>query len=261
MCADPKKYYEAYEDRYRRVYAQGVKYWTGDPDEIATVTGHLDEFLQFAGTTPASDSIIEFGCGEGFLGEHLLRKGYSYLGIDLSPSALHRARSRLPGNDSSFMIGDITNMRDMQIGSFDVALDNYCLHMLVTDEDRRKYLAEIHRVLKSDGHAWFHEIGQPNPFKDEIQSLEDFLARYPVDLATCEARDAYTQGEKTTVYLPRIPARFNNCDGYREELEGAGFEIQLLETRRSGIVVFARTEKRSAEQWAGADGEDAAAQP
>ena len=248
MTTGPKKYYEAYEERYKRVYAQGVDYWTGDPNEIAAVISHLDEFFRYAGITPSSGSIIEFGCGEGFLGEYLLMKRYSYLGIDLSPSALEKARGRVQGSGSSFMLGDITNLHEVQSGSFDVALDNYCLQMLVTDEDRKKYLAEIHRVLKSGGRAWFHEIGQQNQFKDEIRTFGDFLAKYPVDIGTCEAREACTQGKKKIVFLPRLSARFNNCDGYREEIEKAGFEVQLIEARKSGIIIFARKEERIAAQ-------------
>ncbi|MAE61538.1 MAG: hypothetical protein CMJ49_09305 [Planctomycetaceae bacterium] len=117
MSTDQPKYYEAYEDRYRRVYAQGVEYWTGDPDEIAAVIGHVDEFLEFTGATPVGHSIIEFGCGEGFLGEYLLRRGYSYLGIDLAPSAVAKARNRIPGNDASFMLADITDAPDVRSGS------------------------------------------------------------------------------------------------------------------------------------------------
>jgi len=61
MTSDRRKYYETYEDRYRSVYAQGIELWTGDPEEIATVFGQLDEFLAFIGATPASARIIILG--------------------------------------------------------------------------------------------------------------------------------------------------------------------------------------------------------
>ncbi len=240
MTTDQEKYYRAYEDRYRRVYGQGVDYWTADPDEIATVIKHLNQFFQDTGITPGFGSIVEFGCGEGFLAEYLLSKGYSYLGIDLSPSALEKARHRVRGYDSKFILGDITDLSDIQADSFDIGLDNFCLHMLVTDEDREKYLAEIHRVLKSSGRVWFHEMGQASQFREKIKSFEDFLAKHPMDLDTCEARPAYTPQGVMTVYLPRLCARFNNCDGYREEIEKAGLKVDLVKARASGIVIYAR---------------------
>ncbi len=256
MSTKTKKYYECYEDRYRRVYAQGVDYWTGNPDEISSVIKYLEEFLVYAGVNPSFDEIVEFGCGEGFLGEHLLSRGYSYLGIDLSLSVLEKARNRVRIGMSSFIHGDITDLVEVKSGSFSAGLDNYCLHMLVIDEDRKKYLSEIHRVLKKGGHAWFHEIGQEERFNEPIASLEDFLAVHPVDLNVCEPREAYTPEGLKLVHLPRLPARFNNCDGYRDEITNAGFSIDLIEKRKSGIVIHAEKIERSAGQTYAADAEE-----
>jgi len=218
------RYYNAYEDRYRRVYAQGVEYWTGD-QEVAAVICLVDDFIKFSKGTPFSHSIIEFGCGEGFLAEYLLQKGYSYLGVDISPSAINKARNRISESDSRFMLGDVTNLPEVRSDSFDFALDNYCLHMFVTDADRRRYLGEVHRTLKSGGYAWFHEIGQRDRFSDRIESIDEFIFKYPIDLNTCETRCVYTNTGKKTVQLPRLPARFNNCEGYHDEIKAAGFEM------------------------------------
>ena len=237
------RYYTTYEDRYRRVYAQGVEYWTGD-QEIAVVIGLVDDFIKFSKGTPFSHSIIEFGCGEGFLAEHFLQKGYSYLGVDISPSALNKARNRISESDSRFMIGDVTNLPEVRSGSFDIALDNYCLHMFVTDADRKRYLGEVKRTLKPGGYAWFHEIGQRDRFHDRIESIDEFLVKYPMDLNACETRCVYTKTGKKTVQLPRLPARFNNCEGYHDEIKAAGFEIEFIESRKSGVVIYARKPER-----------------
>lgn len=243
MTTKPNKYYEAYEDRYRRVYAQGIDYWAGNPDEIETVIRYVDQFLVYVGAAPLLDAIVEFGCGEGFLGEYLLSKGYSYLGIDLSPSALEKAHCRVAATNDSFILGDITDLFQVPSDSFSLGLDNYCLHMLITDEDRKKYLSEIYRIVKPGGYAWFHEISQEKPFNEQITSLQDFLTIYPVNIEECEAREAYTPTGKKTLHLPRLPARFNNCDGYAAEISNAGFAIDLIELRESGVVIHARTKK------------------
>lgn len=240
MNTDSQDYYRSYEDRYRRVYAQGVEYWSGDPNEIATVIGLVEQFLHSADIAPASGPIVELGCGEGFLGEYLLRKGYSYTGVDISPSALDKARKRLAGHELRFVLGDVTNLSELQTESFVATLDNYCLHMLVTDVHREKYLAETYRVLKPGGHAWFHEIGQTDQFGERIRTFDDLLAAHPVDLGRCEDREAYTPAGKRVIQLPRLPARFTNREGYRQEIERAGFELRLVAAKKSGIIVHAR---------------------
>jgi len=235
------KYYAAYEDRYRRVYAQGVEYWTGDPDEIGGVVRCVDEFLDRIGARASSSAVVEFGCGEGFLGAHLLSKGFGYLGVDLSPSAIAKAQRRVCGNEACFVCGDVTDLGEVVAsGSFDIGLDNYCLHMLVTDEDRRKYLSEMRRVLKPGGFAWFHEIGQDKRFEGPVASVGDFVSAEGIDLDTCEPREAYTPAGRKTVYLPRLPARFNSGEGYGAELSEAGFCVEYLEVRKSGVVMHAK---------------------
>jgi SAM-dependent methyltransferase len=240
MSSKSKKYYYAYEDRYKLVYRQGVEFWSADPEEIGNVFSLISDFFKKYGFTTFSASVIEFGCGEGFIGEYLLQKGFSYLGVDLSKTAVDKARHRVGGNDSCFIIGDITNLFEVKTSSFDVSLDNYCLHMLLTDEDRENYLSEIHRVLKPDGKAWFHEISQKNRFTERIESFEDFIEKHPVGPNWCEFRQAFSKGAKKTICLPRLPARFNNCEGYREEFEKSGFEIQFLEEKDNGVVVHAK---------------------
>ncbi|MFA5309006.1 MAG: class I SAM-dependent methyltransferase [Dehalococcoidales bacterium] len=41
--------------------------------------------------------------------------------------------------------------------SYNAAIDNQCRHMPVTDGHRKKYLAEVKRILKSGGQAFFRE--------------------------------------------------------------------------------------------------------
>lgn len=72
------KYYTLYEDRYRRVYEQGIEYWSADPEEIAREINNIEQFLNYTGCHPSTTSIIEFGCGEGYLAKYLLECGFRY---------------------------------------------------------------------------------------------------------------------------------------------------------------------------------------
>jgi hypothetical protein len=42
----------------------------------------------------------------------------------------------------------------------------------------------------------------------------------------------------------RLPARFNNCEGYHDEIKAAGFEIEFIESRKSGVVIYARKSEK-----------------
>lgn len=235
------KYYRAYEDRYRRVYSQGIDYWTANPAEISKAKGQLDAFLEFYSVVPESSHIVEFGCGEGFLGQHLRQRGFSYLGIDLSPSAIEKARARAGGSsaDCRFVVGDITNMEEFQDSSFDIAIDNFTLQMLVTDPDREQYLREALRVLKPGGKAYFHEISQPEKFTHPVKSFEDFVAHFKPDYDTLEKREAFMDGEMRAIEIPRVPSRFNSPAGYREELTEAGFVVDRTEAGKHWCMLYA----------------------
>lgn len=234
------KYYAAYEERYRQVYEQGVKFWTGNPAEIAAVTQAVQQFLRQAGITPADGKILEFGCGEGYLGQALLAQGYDYEGVDLAPSAIGKARLRCPEATARFFVGDITNLPEVATGSCAVGLDRYCLHMLLTDEDRQAYLREVGRVLQPGGVVWFQEVTQEETFPGGVPTEDEFLRRYPQDYRTPEKREAFENGEATEIFLPRIPARFNDEAGYRAELTAAGFDVWHSESTPSDVVLYAR---------------------
>lgn len=56
-------------------------------------------------------SIIDLGCGEGFVENFLLKKGYvaKMTGVDINPSSIEYAKKNNPGTD--FFVGDIFNLK------------------------------------------------------------------------------------------------------------------------------------------------------
>lgn len=221
------KYYLSYENRYRSVYSQGIAYWSAFPEAKARATSELERFLLHHQLVPADTRIIEFGCGEGYLAQYVVGKGHHYVGVDISPAAISKARDRL-GTDPSrarFLVGDITQLSEVDSQSFDVSLDNCCWHMLVTDPDRARYLSEVARILKPAGKAWFLEGYERNASPEEIRSYEDYVDVFNPDLETLEDRDVYVEGQRKVVQLRRVPARMKNLKGYRKELVQAGFGV------------------------------------
>lgn len=235
-------YSRAYEDRYRRVYAQGVPYWTGDPDEIEATTANVKAFMDGYRVQAGDTRIVEFGCGEGYVAEFLVRLGCrNYLGIDLSPSALQKARERLRGLAASglFLLDDITHLDALPDCAFEVGIDVRCLHMLVVDHDRQRYLSQVARLLTRNGKAFFHLNFQEGSFAGAVTSFDDYRNRFKPDLETLEERKAYSQGQFRTIRLPRLPARANNEAGYRRELCQAGLNIEFFKAENGNCIFYA----------------------
>ncbi len=201
------------EDYYKRLREQGVTFWTPDPAEQNRVVGEVKKFL--AGYPPEKTSLVEFGCGEGFLAEHILKQGFTYTGIDLSPSAIDYARGRYQDNPkAAFILGNVTCLKDIPDSCFDAGMDILFFHMLVTDEHRRKYLSEVRRVLKPAAGMLLMQAVRPAEVIEEVSGSGDLSG-----------------GKEDTNHLPRIPARFNNEAGYRREMQEAGFVIRKSYTR------------------------------
>lgn len=80
-----------------------------------SMTSEKEQF-RFAQTNLLIDSllpqrlrqVLEFGCGEGHQSEWLCRVSDEIYGIDVSPTAIARARSRLPR--ATFAVGDFENV-------------------------------------------------------------------------------------------------------------------------------------------------------
>lgn len=64
-----KKYYEAYEDRYKQIHAYDLQWASDTPSKIV-----LDTISKYQISKDAS--ILEIGCGEGRDAACLLKAGY-----------------------------------------------------------------------------------------------------------------------------------------------------------------------------------------
>ena len=242
MRPDPgKPYYTAYDKRYRVVYAQGVEHWTAHPEELAVVESDVRRFLSEANVQPGA-RLIEFGCGEGFVGALDAGMGYPYTGVDIAESAIEKARTRLArfSDRVRLHVADILNLSSFSSASFDAGLDVSCLHMLVVDADWQRYLREACRVLKPGAPMLFcRESCRPDAPADLVESYEQWLRLSRTDVDTPEPRDAWCDGQPVTVRLPRIASRARSQEQYRAEIEAAGFVFEgCLGGSESGFLSF-----------------------
>jgi hypothetical protein len=108
-------------------------------------------------------SVVEFGCGDG--AQLSLAKNPTYIGIDVSPSAVRRCIDRFQGDETkSFFAIDPRAMSDsLGVLRAEMALSLDVLYHLVEDEVRDEYLARLFQaatryvvIYSSDGPAPTH---------------------------------------------------------------------------------------------------------
>ncbi|MEK7376530.1 MAG: class I SAM-dependent methyltransferase, partial [Candidatus Margulisiibacteriota bacterium] len=98
-----------------------------------------------------SIKILEVGCGPGPNIWYIAREGFNAYGIDISGSAIEKAKSRLKaeGLSADLRVGDIKQL-PYEDKSFDAVIDNECLYCN-NRKDTETVLKEIKRVLKDSG--------------------------------------------------------------------------------------------------------------
>jgi SAM-dependent methyltransferase len=72
---------------------------------------------------------LDLGCGRGLYTRELARRGWEAVGIDNVARAVDAAnRARVPG--ATFLLGDVTLLREARLGTFDFFLDVGCFQGL-----------------------------------------------------------------------------------------------------------------------------------
>ncbi len=147
MC---RKYYEAYDDRYRQIHGQNLQWFYDDPTPIVMET--IKEF----GIT-RDHAILELGCGEGRDAYPLFQNGFSLLATDISSAAIEFCQARWQEFLRNFAVLDcVAGNLDK---TFDFIYAVAVVHMLVEDEDRNRFYSFIRDHLKPGGIALICTMG------------------------------------------------------------------------------------------------------
>ena len=145
-----RKYYHAYEDRYRQVHGLNLQWSYDKPTAIVKET--MDRY-----TVAKKHKILEIGCGEGRDAVPLLNQGYDLLATDASEEAIRFCKEKAPQYSAKFQVLDcITEKLDER---FDFIYAVAVLHMLVDDKDRDGFFRFILEHLNRDGIALICTMG------------------------------------------------------------------------------------------------------
>lgn len=138
--------------------------------------------------------VLDVGCGEGFETVRLTGEGRSVLGVDYALDVTRRARTalagpgageeapagRVGGPSSSVACMDASGL-GLATGSFDAVCSS---HLIEHFADPAAHVAEVARVLRTDGQAFFLTPNAPADFENpfhlrlfEREELAVFLGR------------------------------------------------------------------------------------
>jgi len=138
------------DDDVRNFWDQVSSDWeiqVGDKGDSNRLLNSDPVLWKFAGTVKGL-TVLDAGCGTGYLSRKLSDKGASVIGIDLSSKMIEIARQKNPEMD--FRIDSCSELRTLDANYFDMVVANYVLMDL---RDLQGAVRSFHRVLKSDGLA------------------------------------------------------------------------------------------------------------
>ena len=164
-----RKYYEAYDDRYRQIHGAGLQWFYDDPTPIVMET--VDEFH-----ITKSSKILELGCGEGRDAYPILKCGYDLTATDISEAAIRYAGQKWPEFAGKFVVLDCVCADIPE--RFDFIYAVAVVHMLVEDADRDGFYTFIRKHLNPDGIALICSMGDGETERQtDIQTAFDLQSR------------------------------------------------------------------------------------
>lgn len=199
-----RKYYEAYDDRYRQVHELDLQWFYDDPTPI------VKETIEAFGID-TDHPILELGCGEGRDAYPILKDGYDLLATDISPAVISYARKKWPDFADRFAVLDCVSGDIPARFRFIYAVA--VIHMLVEDTDRDRFYTFIRNHLDTDGIALICTMGD-----GETERKTD--TRKAFDL-----QERIHEQSGRTVRIAGTTCRMVTFETFRAELRRNGLEI------------------------------------
>ncbi len=229
-----KKYYEAYEERYKQVHQSQNKAWAGDKPSPT-----IEKLLKKYGANSKS-SILEIGCGEGQNAVWLLKKNYNLEASDVSAEAIRwcKQQARQVGVDENrFFVMDILNNHLDK--KFDFIFSVAVLHMLVDDKDRSGFFNFVKKHLNHNGKAIIVVMGDGKMTRKTDTTKAFELADRPF--------------ENSIIQVATTSCRMVTWEHFLKEFRNAGLKVleHFLDKTIAGfdVSMVAVVEKRERKRF------------
>ena len=155
--------------------------------------------------------VLEVGCGDGSIFEHIHNLSFNVLGLDFSQEAINKAKSRNIA-EFDFIHSDFSTDLILE-KKFDLILDSHCLHCVTELDKRKTFLKNIYNHLSNSGIFMAEVMVSHN----EMQFADNFLFNH-------EQNILLQQFEGTVLPVRYIP----NVKQVEDELLEAGFKINYF---------------------------------
>lgn len=202
-----KKYYEAYNERYKILHKQDKQCFSDHPTPI------LYQIINKYNINH-KDKILDLGCGEARDTIQLLKQGYNVIGMDISKEVIQYNQHRYNHYKDSFIQCDCINGEYSDYYDFIYAIA--LLHMFVLDTDRNKFYKFLYNHLQSDGLALICTMG-------------DGIYEYQSDI-----HKAYHIIEKDyngiSIKVPMTSCRIISRDTFKKELNQYFDIVEISDT-------------------------------
>jgi cyclopropane fatty-acyl-phospholipid synthase-like methyltransferase len=207
-----RKYYEAYDDRYKQVHQANLCWFDSKHSPVlAEIIGNYHICKEH--------SILEIGCGEGRDAAFLLEGNYNLLATDISPEAIRYCRQALPEKAEHFAILDCLSQNLDQ--KFDFIYAIAVVHMLVLDTDRTAFYAFIKEHLSANGIALICSMGD-----GEHEHSSDIRSAFNI-------QNRLHEGSGTYLNIASTSCRVVSMLNFRNEIENSG--LCILESGKTVI--------------------------
>ena len=150
---------------FERLYSQTPDPWNCEtsPYELLKAKRTADAIIQLQ----MPGAVLDVGCGEGILAEFLGARGHVVSAIDISPSAVERARQRCASHSQvDVAVGNV--LKRPVLGRFDVIVLSEVLYYLGYGRSRRTVCDQLVETLSENGYL---AVTNPWPASRNIERV------------------------------------------------------------------------------------------
>jgi len=219
----------------KSVYDEHVQFYLdfvdeGLHDEAGFVHVLKTAFDEVLGDRIRDARVCDVGCGEGYLGRHLVARGASeVVGIDLSVGLIDAARHRSDAPGLEYRVDDAQELATVPDASFDVVVSQLALMDMA---DHRRVFRAVRRVLNERGVFVFsilHPCFEGSPFSlpDEPKFLVDDDDAAIAYVVRRYATEGFWRSGGTGV-RGRMGSHHRMLSTYVNNLVDAGFVIERM---------------------------------
>lgn len=137
---------EQVKKRFNELYKAQVTPWV-----FKKIPKPIEEFTKFLKNYPEKKSLLDIGCGNGWISLYLASKGINVVGIDSSKIAIedaNSAKNKSKTKKVKFEVADFLKFSTKR--NFDIVVDRGLFHHIPKTE-WKKYMSQLSKLLRENG--------------------------------------------------------------------------------------------------------------